>query len=1056
MEGRKSETALGTARARFVEGLPRKAGELKAAIALLASAPEAARPREELRRRLHALYASAQVFHLEPLADALREAIGSLDSARDASRPLSQDEVDGMASLAATLPALVTNGGAPSPSTAPPRVRSDLPPAPSRPARHTLRGLASAPPVASERPSKSPPRRAAGSFTAARAPSSRPPPPSLTPLDTIISVLVIDDVESQARVRAALPVERFELVGASDPEQGLRLARMGAPDVVVASRDVVMRGGSDFIRRLRSDPLTDFVPVILLLHEESAQDLVAVREEGADATLGKPFDDADLYRTIVRVTGNLPGGDDALGHLGDLTPEELVERLTEELRRGLVETAETGRDVRVPIGDGAEVLAAAWSAISRVRATLAQRSGGRVRFKDGPRRGGPAVMALVDEAGEPTARGDTIEVSLRDRRIVVADDDPAVVWFFAGLLREEGADVFEASNGREALEEARRRRPDLIISDILMPEIDGFELCRSLARDPALADVPVILLSWKEDFLQRMRDLSSGASGYLRKEAGSALILERVREVLKPRARLEAQLEAGGELRGRIEGVGMTTLLRTVAEHRPNARVTARDAWNLFEVDVRDGRIVDVTRTATDGSFARGPKALPQLLGVTTGRFTVVESETAVRGTFDAPIEEVIVDGTARLGAVLDAVAGRGMRHAARVRFDEDVLASFVRTSPEPIKKIVERLTRGDAPRDLLLDDEVAPHALDSALVDLARRGAIAEVIGDDGDDRVIAALRERAPVRVSRPPADPADVVALDEGEARGSEDEEEPEDAEIVSAPGAEDDDARSKWSAATPVDGARRPRKRKDSVDELDLPFSGGDEEEGEPVRASEESTSGAEAEPIELVRPSTPPSSSRPPPARVSERPASALTRSEPPADKKGPDTWRPKPGERSEPGTLAWMFLLVVLGVLGFVGYELLEGGTDSDEVVEREDDGTDDDVPPPDEGPETPTPPEVPDPGDVPPQELSYGLTIPGIDPAAGVTVGEGEGLLVIEAPEHGVAPAVQIGAREVGDAPTRLALPAGRHELIFRRGEETSYRYLYVRAGETRVIRSP
>jgi hypothetical protein len=150
-----------------------------------------------------------------------------------------------------------------------------------------------------------------------------------------------------------------------------------------------------------------------------------------------------------------------------------------------------------------------------------------------------------------------------------------------------------------------------------------------------------------------------------------------------------------------------------------------------------------------------------------------------------------------------------------------------------------------------------------------------------------------------------------------------------------------------------------------------------------------------------------------------------------------------------------VFLLVVLGVLGFVGYELLEGGAEPDDVTTARG-GDDDDIEAPDERPDETAPPDVPDPGDVAPQELSYGETIPGIDPAAGVTVGEGEGLVVIEAPEHGVAPEVQIGARELGNAPTRLALPAGRHELIFERGEETSYRYLYVRAGETRVIRAP
>jgi hypothetical protein len=87
-------------------------------------------------------------------------------------------------------------------------------------------------------------------------------------------------------------------------------------------------------------------------------------------------------------------------------------------------------------------------------------------------------------------------------------------------------------------------------------------------------------------------------------------------------ARLEAQLEQPGEVRGRVERVGLTALIHMVAHKRGNARIMVRDAWNLFEIDMRNGHMVDLTRTAVDGSFARGPSALPQLIGVTSARFS--------------------------------------------------------------------------------------------------------------------------------------------------------------------------------------------------------------------------------------------------------------------------------------------------------------------------------------------------------------------------------------------------------------------------------------------------
>ena len=118
-------TALGVARSRFVEGLPRKSQELRGSLALLVGSPGEERTREELRRRLHALWASAQVFQIEALSDALKDAITRLDAARDEKRPLSQDDLDGLAALAATLPLL---GAQPPPLT---HALPSSPPAPA-------------------------------------------------------------------------------------------------------------------------------------------------------------------------------------------------------------------------------------------------------------------------------------------------------------------------------------------------------------------------------------------------------------------------------------------------------------------------------------------------------------------------------------------------------------------------------------------------------------------------------------------------------------------------------------------------------------------------------------------------------------------------------------------------------------------------------------------------------------------------------------------------------------------------------------------------------------
>ncbi|MBC7171143.1 MAG: hypothetical protein H5U40_01885, partial [Polyangiaceae bacterium] len=127
MSGRREETALGVARARFVEGLPRRTRELKGAIALLTASPEDTRAREELRRRLHALFASAQVFRIELLADGLKSCIALLDAAREGHRALTDAELEELARIALALPDLALSSSARGASLAPPTMIKTIP-----------------------------------------------------------------------------------------------------------------------------------------------------------------------------------------------------------------------------------------------------------------------------------------------------------------------------------------------------------------------------------------------------------------------------------------------------------------------------------------------------------------------------------------------------------------------------------------------------------------------------------------------------------------------------------------------------------------------------------------------------------------------------------------------------------------------------------------------------------------------------------------------------------------------------------------------------------------
>jgi len=128
------------------------------------------------------------------------------------------------------------------------------------------------------------------------------------------------------------------------------------------------------------------------------------------------------------------------------------------------------------------------------------------------------------------------------KRILVVDDEPDIRDILKILLEAEGFEVEEASNGREALEKIERRPPDLVITDYVMPDTDGEELCRKIKRDILVRHIPVIMLTGKkEDVTDKIKGIDAGADDYIVKTADEKEILARVKMIIR---RTEIDLDA--------------------------------------------------------------------------------------------------------------------------------------------------------------------------------------------------------------------------------------------------------------------------------------------------------------------------------------------------------------------------------------------------------------------------------------------------------------------------------------------------------------------------------
>ena len=117
-------------------------------------------------------------------------------------------------------------------------------------------------------------------------------------------------------------------------------------------------------------------------------------------------------------------------------------------------------------------------------------------------------------------------------RILIVDDEPNIVLSLEFLLQSEGYEIAIAQNGSDALQQAATFRPHLVVLDVMLPVIDGFEVCRQLRADPLQRGIRILLLTARGRATEIQRGMDEGANAYITKPFATRDLVAKVRQLL--------------------------------------------------------------------------------------------------------------------------------------------------------------------------------------------------------------------------------------------------------------------------------------------------------------------------------------------------------------------------------------------------------------------------------------------------------------------------------------------------------------------------------------------
>ncbi len=232
---------------------------------------------------------------------------------------------------------------------------------------------------------------------------------------------------------------------------------------------------------------------------------------------------------------------------------------------------------------------------------------------------------------------------MKPQRILIADDDEKVLALLKSSLQKAGYETSLALNGAEAVTLAKKESPDLILADVAMPEMDGFELCKHIRDDPTTEHIPFIFLTAKGELHDKVKGLNLGADDYISKPFHITEVTARIKTILQRMALLSQQASEAeeSELQGNLEQMQMAEVLQTLTmSQKTGGLKLINSAQRVGKIFFNDG---DIVQASLDEH--KGEEAVYRILIWEEGFFKFDSKDTSSGPSIEKSMNSLLMEG---------------------------------------------------------------------------------------------------------------------------------------------------------------------------------------------------------------------------------------------------------------------------------------------------------------------------------------------------------------------------------------------------------------------------